>query len=830
MSSPAERYAAARRRDADSRSSLGEFQRTLAFELDDFQLRACRALEDGRGVLVAAPTGAGKTVIGEFGVHLALAAGRKAFYTTPIKALSNQKYTELCHIHGADRVGLLTGDITTNGEADVVVMTTEVLRNMMYAGSSTLDRLGYVVMDEVHYLADRFRGAVWEEIIIHLPEHIRLISLSATVSNAEEFGAWLRTVRGPTDIIVEERRPVPLTQHILVGDRLFDLFASTEPHPDENDQRTLSTRINPDLEHLVRSYRVPRDSHARRGRHQQGRRRHAPSGHTGNVSGDAGRRTGWQHRPASRADVIRILHRWDLLPAITFVFSRSGCDAAVRQCLHTGMRLTTEEEAARIRDVAERRTTDIDTADLGVLGYWEWLDGLTRGIAAHHAGLLPIFKEVVEELFVAGLIRCVFATETLALGVNMPARTVVLERLVKWNGETHADITPGEYTQLTGRAGRRGIDIEGHAVVLWHPATDVRSVGGLASTRTYPLRSSFRPTYSMAVNLIAMFGHDHARKVLASSFAQFQADRSVVGLARQLRQHEEALAGYAESMACHRGDFAAYAALRQEIKDVEAAAARDRKTTGRRRGVDVEIQLDRLRGTLRDHPCHDCPDREHHARWSRRWYQLRRQNHALSQRINGRTGSVARTFDRVVTVLTTLGYLTADHQVTAAGTLLRGLYSEHDLLIAQCLRNGTWADLEPSTLAAVVSTLVHETRRDVTPGPPLRGSLATAADFTSRTWAELESIEQEHGITPMREPDVGIAGAVRLWADGKPLDSVLGDAVNGIAAGDFVRRCRQIYDVLGQIATIGDTPKIRRSARSAGDRIRRGVVDPTAGG
>src|SRR5690348_7756737 len=216
---------------------LASFAKQLSFELDDFQRRSCEALENGHGVLVCAPTGAGKTVVGEFAVHLALASGRKAFYTTPIKALSNQKYAELVAVHGSDRVGLLTGDTTVNGEADVVVMTTEVLRNMLYAGSDTLRGLGFVVMDEVHYLADRFRGAVWEEVIIHLPDDVRLVSLSATVSNAEEFGAWLDTVRGDTEVVVEEHRPVPLYQHVLVGHRLHDLFV---------DAGSGETKVNPD--------------------------------------------------------------------------------------------------------------------------------------------------------------------------------------------------------------------------------------------------------------------------------------------------------------------------------------------------------------------------------------------------------------------------------------------------------------------------------------------------------------------------------------------------------------------------------------------------------
>ena len=276
-----------------------------------------------------------------------------------------------------------------------------------------------------------------------------------------------------------------------------------------------------------------------------------------------------------------------LLPAITFIFTRAGCDAAVGQCVRAGLRLTTEDERAEIRRTVERRTAELPQADLAVLGYWEWREALERGIAAHHAGLLPAFKETVEELFVRGLVRAVFATETLALGINMPARTVVLERLVKFNGEGHADLTPGEYTQLTGRAGRRGIDVEGHAVVVWQPGVDPEQVAGLASTRTYPLRSSFRPSYNMAVNLVGRLGIDAARELLEQSFAQFQADRSVVGLARRIERNAEALAGYAGSMRCHLGDFAEYAALRRRIAEREKALSREgtRRRGGPPRGL-----------------------------------------------------------------------------------------------------------------------------------------------------------------------------------------------------------------------------------------------------
>ena len=579
MSTPAERFAASASRAAHEKSQLAAFAATVDFPLDDFQVQACEAVEAGRGVLVAAPTGAGKTIVGEFAVFLALAAGRKAFYTTPIKALSNQKYNDLVKRHGAKNVGLLTGDSSINGEAPVVVMTTEVLRNMMYAGSSTLHGLGFVVMDEVHYLADRFRGAVWEEVIIHLPQDVQVVSLSATVSNAEEFGAWLSEVRSGVDIIVSEVRPVPLWQHMMVSQSMYDLFVDEASAPVTGID---ATRVNPELLQAIRTFeqRGRWDDGARHGsqseRHSRGGRGRGPRGPGGGHGGHGMARSPGGGRPgggATRSEVVQRLEREGLLPAITFIFSRVGCEAAVGQLLRDGVRLITEAEGDRIRRTVEERVSALADEDLGVLGYWDFVDGLTRGFAAHHAGMLPTFREIVEELFTAGRIRAVFATETLALGINMPARTVVIEKLVKFNGETHADITPAEYTQLTGRAGRRGIDVEGHALVQWNRGMDPMAVAGLASTRTYPLKSSFRPTYNMAVNLVAQVGRETSREILETSFAQFQADRAVVGMARAVRKNEEGLEGYAEGMECHLGDFKEYAALRHEIARLEKDGA-----------------------------------------------------------------------------------------------------------------------------------------------------------------------------------------------------------------------------------------------------------------
>lgn len=931
--SPAERYHASRLRQAEMATALWPFREMYEFELDPFQIEACKALEAGKGVLVAAPTGSGKTIVGEFAVHLALEQGRKCFYTTPIKALSNQKFADLAKRYGADKVGLLTGDNSVNSEAPVVVMTTEVLRNMLYAGSQSLNGLGYVVMDEVHYLSDRFRGAVWEEVIIHLPDSVTLVSLSATVSNAEEFGDWLDTVRGDTEVIVSEERPVPLWQHVLAGRRMYDLF---EEETDHGGRGSARRETNPDLIRLARMENQggynPRD-----------RRR-------GKMVREADRERERRQRSRiwtpSRPEVIDRLDAEGLLPAITFIFSRAGCEAAVQQCLAAGLRLNDEDKRRLVREIVEERTASIPAEDLHVLGYYEWLEGLERGIAAHHAGMLPTFKEVVEELFVRGLVKAVFATETLALGINMPARSVVLEKLVKWNGEQHADITPGEYTQLTGRAGRRGIDVEGHAVVLWQRGMDPGALAGLAGTRTYPLRSSFRPSYNMAVNLVQQFGRHRSRELLETSFAQFQADRSVVGISRQVQRNEEGLEGYREGMTCHLGDFEEYARLRRDLKDREtdlakqgasqrrAAAASsleklkpgdiihvptgkfaglalvldpgipagrvdghrgfdqhdgprplvltaerqvkrlasmdfpvpveaiermrvpktfnprspqsrrdlasalrtkaghivpDRHRKGRAAAAD-DREIARLRTELRAHPCHGCDEREDHARWAERYHRLKRDTRQLENRIEGRTNTIARTFDRIVALLTELDYLRAN-EVTEHGRRLARLYGELDLLASECLRDGVWEGLNPAELAACVSALVYEARQaDDAVAPKLpSGPAKTAMAEMVRIWGRLDALEEDFKINQtegvgQREPDLGFAWAVYMWASGRTLDEVLREAE--MPAGDFVRWCKQVIDVLGQVAAAAprEGSTVAKNARKAVEGVLRGVV------
>ncbi len=803
--SAAERYARAKVKQ--TAPSYNSFLELLDFALDPFQEQACHALAKGKGVLVAAPTGAGKTIVGEFAIHLAIEKNQKVFYTTPIKALSNQKFAELVARYGPERVGLLTGDTNTNSDAQIVVMTTEVLRNMIYANSDSLIELGFVVMDEVHYLADRFRGAVWEEVILHLPKDVKLVSLSATVSNAEEFGAWLEEVRGDTEIVVSEHRPVPLDQHVLFGDELMELFASGSKNQ----------RVNAELVQKHSSkLRIPI------GKYTKGKK----------PKGELDRR--FSRIPKiSKPEVVEILGDNDLLPAIFFIFSRVGCDAAVRACHQYGVRLTTREEQAEIRYLVEEKTASIADEDLATLGYFEWLSGLERGVAAHHAGMLPAFKEVVEELFLRKLVRVVFATETLALGINMPARTVVLERLDKFNGESRVQITPGEYTQLTGRAGRRGIDTLGHSVIQWSGNLDPASVAGLASKRSYPLISPFKPTANMAVNLIEAFGRKRAREVLETSFAQFQADRSVVGLARGIREKKISLDGYAKSMECHLGDFFGYSSIRRELSDIEKSLASGR--TRQDRGKDIrqtkgrseqERKLAELKVRMKTHPCHLCSHREAHSRWAERWWQLHRETQAILDQIEGRTNLVASTFDKICELLIELDYLDDSDQdllVTESGKMLARIYGERDLLVAEALRLKIWDNLDAPSLAAMAAALVYEPRRDDENFEPraVKGNFQESFTNTQLLWDDLENLSKKHKLPRSSKLEMDLSYPIHRWATGAKLDLVLESA--DLLPGDFIRWCKQIIDLLEQLAKASEGP-ISAKARDAVDLVKRGIV------
>jgi ATP-dependent RNA helicase HelY len=881
-------------------TDLGRFQQRYPFALDEFQVRAIQALDADESVLVAAPTGSGKTVVAEFAVERALSHRRKAFYTTPLKALSNQKFGDFMARYGAARVGLLTGDNSINSEAPVVVMTTEVLRNMLYEGSSTLEGLESVVLDEVHYLQDPYRGAVWEEVLIHLPLSVAVVCLSATVSNAEEFGEWIGALRGPTRVVIEERRPVPLRNLYLVGRDLHDMHVEHDGHLIPNPYLvSMSQR-----ETRVREWK-PRAG-GRYGRTQLARMERPREGHR-------------RFYVPRREEVVEVLDEEGMLPAIYFVFSRAGCDASVRYLMDSGVRLTSKQEADRILEIVDTHAAWIEEEELAALGYYEFREALAAGIAAHHAGMLPVFKETVERLFQAGLVRVVFATETLSLGINMPAKTVVIEDLWKFSGERHELLTPGEYTQFTGRAGRRGIDEVGYAVVLYQRQVPFERVAGLASTRTYELRSSFRPSYNMAVNLVSNYTREEARHLLNSSFAQFLADRGVVTLERQLERDRAFLDGYRARVQCDLGDFAEYWGLREQARRIRedshrsgvrhreeetrtalaslrpgdviflpsvrrrglavvmgsregrptvltqerryfrlsardfddpprpvaridlprsasARSARVRRDlaarlatlnvrpprarrprwdpAAERKAVELERQADR-------HPCQACPDRPEHERWAARASKLENEVAALERRIRSRTETLGRQFDRVLAVLQELEYVRG-FSLTEKGNVLRRIYGEGDILVVEALTDGLFAGLSSSEVAALVSTLVYESRERT----PRRveiptGALRTRYRALSGLWSRIRAVEDSHQVELCRELDPGFMDTVFDWAEGKALEDVLSGS--GLSPGDFVRNCKQLLDLLRQIEEVAG-PDAAPAFRAAHGSVNRSVV------
>lgn len=849
------------------------------FALDRFQIEAIAAVDDGASVLVAAPTGSGKTVVADHAVDRAVAQGLKAFYTTPIKALSNQKLADLRRRLGPERVGLVTGDATVNPGAQVVVMTTEVLRNMLYARSPALEGLGVVVLDEVHYLQDRYRGPVWEEVIIHLPRSVSIVALSATVSNAEELAGWIDAVRGRTETIVEHQRPVELVSLYAARDRssrdlvVLPVVVDGEP--------------NPVGEKLDAPPLAPR--HDRRARARP------------------------RYATPRRLEVVEHLSDEDLLPAIVFVFSRKGCDEAARQLLEAGVRLTGPLERSRIRAIAEHHVEGLSDADLDVLDYDRWLAALEEGIAAHHAGMVPPFKEAVEACFVQGLVKVVFATETLALGINMPARSVVIEALTKFTGEQHEPLTPGEYTQLTGRAGRRGIDEVGRALVLWSPWTRFQQVADLVMSRRFELRSAFRPTYNMAANLVRRHDREEAHRLLDRSFAQYQADHGVVRLRTRRDARTETLARLEEEARCERGDVEEYRRrlrIDEEARrgtssrhDVLTALARLRPgdvvwlggtrfavlsmgwrgpEKGRLHVIDersrhrmissqdidevvhavAQIDLPRpyapnnrtfqhevarslanvRRATRRNrsgrpaapdatapaHPVASCPDAARHVRAAVQADRVRRELADLDRRIAGSSGSVARELDAVLEVLRERG-MVGEWELTAKGALLVRIFHECDLLIADCLAGGLFDGLDAPALAGVASCFTYEHRSKVpAPAPwfPDRTVRQRVEAVVARA-EHLRAVEGRAGLPMTRLPDPTFLARAHAWASGRPLDTLLGD--DEMTGGDFVRNVRQLVDLLRQLGDGALDPRTAHAARSAAEALDRGVVAASIG-
>ncbi|MFZ9912678.1 MAG: DEAD/DEAH box helicase [Ilumatobacteraceae bacterium] len=864
-----------------NRSARNQRLARYDFAPDPFQIQAFDALDAGESVLVAAPTGSGKTVIAEYGLAMALEEGRRGFYTAPIKALSNQKYQDLCSHHGPDRVGLLTGDNAINVDAPLLVMTTEVLRNMIYARSGALDTLGVVVLDEVHFLQDEYRGPVWEEVIIHLEPEVRLVALSATVSNAEEIADWLSTVRGPTRVVIEGRRPVELRNMYAYGDKANDEIVVAD------------TLVDGVANPKVLRVESGEASTQRRGGGRPGPRRGGGARHRSRMF------------PPSRIDMVDVLRDNDLLPAIYFIFSRNQCDESVSACYKAGLRLTTEIERSEIRDIVDARTAGLSDDDLAALGFTTFSAQVESGIAAHHAGMVPTFKEIVEALFVRGLVKVVFATETLAVGINMPARAVVIDKMSKFTGEHHELLKASSYTQLTGRAGRRGIDTLGHAIVVWNPFVTFEQVAAVAASRTFRLSSAFRTTYNMAVNLVRTHSPEETHHLLNLSLAQYQANKGVVEVQARIAKRQKERDRLRAQARSTFGDIDEYRRLfvrepgardRTEIEmSLMALRAGDvawfddhlglvLSTSVRAKGVKVKVLFGNrsLRALTADelvravrtathlpidgtavighkgqvidqsdprvlrelahrlvrlkidkpksappaarttHPCANDPDLKFKLNAAKSADRIDRDLQLLESRADKESEVVSRRFDDVVSLLERWGYV-GNWKLTERGVLLSRIFHECDLLVAEAIGTGVLDGLDPTSLAAMCSVFVYEHRSaDPAPEPTFpSGQLRSRFRSLQSLSKRLQRDETTAGITPHRSPDAGYVSTVAMWAGGAELADVLDIETT---PGDFVRTMKQLIDLPRQVGQHAPDGATRAAADAAVERVLRGVV------
>ena len=759
------------------------FEASLPFKLDPFQREAIEKLESGRGgVLVSAPTSSGKTVVAEYAIFRALQDGTKVIYTTPLKALSNQKYHDFVREYGESMVGLVTGENTINDEAPVVVMTTEILRNLIYEDPKRLDSVHHVILDEVHYIDDFPRGSVWEEIVIQAPTTIKLVGLSATIGNFREIADWMAENRGGMETVFHDIRPVELKLWLAISNRFLPLF-KTEGGID---QRTWSKAA----EEEESSYRVG----------------------------------GYSRLPSNDLlHVIEELRRGEMLPAIYFIFSRRGCREALQRCAYHELDLTTAAEKEAIDIVAAERLQGLKDSDEESL-FRRMVDArlLRRGLAEHHAGLLPYHKEMVEELFQRGLIKVVFATETLSLGINMPARGVVVSSFTKFDGANFSNLTTGELTQLMGRAGRRGIDVIGHGVILKESDVEVGTIYEVAMGPTLVVESKFLPSYNMALNLLRVYTPEEAEALMERSFGQFQKRLAETHTRERLVNVRTRLADIRQMWDDHDvsiDDVSQYfklddrrRSIRIELKRLRREAGGERHgrrgrptralgPTGRlvqRLEVEAKGLLERQRKlkVVRSPRSGELLHKYGEIR------ALQKEIDGGERALTGHLDEYARKLRRLCRILTEAGFLAHDRP-TDKGLFASRIYGENTILVAEAVWLGWLEGLTPEELCAVLVMLAAEDRergrdrqartyrRYPTPAIAQTARLVRSLYFR---FADMESGLDEPNI---RQPSHDYIDFAFRWSAGEALDQIPLPANADI--GDAIKAMKSLYSLLRQL-------------------------------
>jgi ATP-dependent RNA helicase HelY len=766
---------------AATSSLIDEFQATLPWPLDRFQAEAIEKLEEGHGVLVSAPTSSGKTVVAEYAIFRALRDGRKAIYTTPLKALSNQKYRDFQRAHGKDWVGLVTGENTINDEAPVVVMTTEILRNLIYEDPARLDEVEYVVLDEVHYIDDFPRGSVWEEVIVQAPTHIKLVGLSATIGNYQEIADWMSANRGPVATVFHEQRPVELKLWLAIQNRFLPLFA-----PDGGiDQRTwaLASRQE-EADFRIRVYnRLP--------------------------SNDL-------------LAVIEEFSRLQMLPAIYFIFSRRGCREALQRCSYHEIDLTDDAEKAEIERASAERLRSLRDPDEAAL-YRRMVDAsmLRRGLAVHHAGLLPYHKELVEELFQAGLIKVVFATETLSLGINMPARAVAVSSFTKFDGVNFSNLTTGELTQLMGRAGRRGIDVIGHGVILKESDVEIGTIYEVAMGEGLVVESKFLPNYNMALNLLRVYQPEEAEALMQRSFGQFQKTLAAEATRERLVNVRTLLDDQRRLWpgCCKIEDVAEYFRIEDRRRAIRVELRRLRREVPHRRGGHgrgrarnqpkgtTGRQIERLEEEGREllhkqrrlKPVH-CDNWGEHIHAYGEIRTLDRELKDGEKQISGQMDEYARKLRRLRSILAESGFL-QDDKPTDKGVLASRVYGENTILVVEAIWLGWFEGLRPEELCAVMVMLTAEDRqRDRGPRQPRRypsHAISQTARLVRSLYFRFADLERDLDEPNLRPPSHDYIDFAYRWASGEPLDSI--PLPPNVDIGDAIKAMKGLYSLLRQL-------------------------------
>ncbi len=758
-------------------------QAFFKFPLDSFQEEACRAIDAGENVLVCAPTGAGKTAIAEWAMMVALSARKRCLYTTPLKALSNQKFFDLCNLFGESYVGLSTGDVSVRGKAELVVMTTEVYRNMLYGNSpsgqeiSSVARVASVILDEVHFMNDTERGTVWEESIIYTPREMQIVGLSATVANAEEMRDWLEDTHGPTRLISTDFRPVPLRHFYFRKGDLLDVFSK---------QRTPGGKptVNPRLLRF-KEERAPR------------------------------RRDG-QSAGETLCDPRRLIERLqqrDMLPVIYFVFSRKGCEKLLEET-RGAVVLTAQERQALDQAVLARAASNPEILD------HPDLDSLRRGMAVHHAGILPFWKSLVEGLFAQGLVKVVFATETLAAGINMPARTTVISALSKYTGDGLRPLTGSEMLQMSGRAGRRGMDLAGNVVIGAHPKEPVEMVISLARARPEALESHFLPSYGMVLNLLQRRPIEAVKELLDRSFGQFlhrrRQQRMGLDVARLGEEFQPPCPG-------ERGDRKAFLkltgrrrALRAMLRDYDRALGRsgdnDALTEEKRQ---IEQELSEIGIVRQASPCHRCPVFEECGE--------------LYEKLGeSDKPSYWDEFQALASVLTEAGHL-LDNKPTEVGRLMAQLRAENVYAVGEALLGPVAAragELDPTQFAAICCLLISEpVRRDprLEPPPVSRKTRPILTEILLLC-EDIEAQQLDHGVDRNVPQELLYCGVAEMWAGNLSWEALEG--ISGLAGGDLFRILRRTYDICRQVENWYGAPQaLRDLAEVTGRRLLRGPLE-----